>query len=167
MICTIMIVSAVYTFLHLLIFNMIIWYMYYRFFKNTFFNIVVNRWRIPIPTVFKRDRQYFGLEIWDINLFVSLARPFTICFLHEWNWSIEISQGYLHEENMRVNIKGPRQGNSRRNRYMYTRPSCIGPRKQNVWWTKLPGLHVNRGGFMSDIRPTPTVKHTKYSIWNI
>ena len=120
---------------------------------------------IPIPTVFITDKQYFGLENWDIYLFVSLARPFTVCFLREWNWSIKISQGYLHEENMRVNIKGPRQGNGRRNRY--TRPSCIGPRKQNVWWTKLPGLHVNRGGFMSDIRPTPTVRHTKYSIWKI
>ena len=120
---------------------------------------------IPIPTVFITDKQYFGLENWDINLFVSLARPFTICFLREWNWSNEISQGYLYEENMRVNIKRPRQGNGRRNRY--TRPSCIGPRKQNVWWTKLPGLHVNTGGCMFEYRSTPTVRHTKYSIWNI
>ena len=119
---------------------------------------------IPIPTVFITDRQYFGLENWDIYLFVSLARPFTVCFLREWNWSIKISQGYLHEENMRVNIKRPRQGNSRRNRY--TRPSCIGPRKQNVWWTKLPGLYVNRGGCVCDFR-TPTIRHTKYSIWKI
>ena len=119
--CTTMIVSAVCHFLisfrikhdHLRYFRLIL-KMFYSMSSSNFFLTQINI--------------ILALKI-ETFLLVKPSHYQIASYASEIN-QLNFYQGYLHEENVRVNIKRPRQGNSRRDRY--TRPSCIGPRKQNV-----------------------------------